>query len=384
MSFKHNNLTSPVLHSLAISARTNGKLPIPQAAPKPLDLSPSSILMDNIVRLAQGLRTKGLHSEAQEIEQNFLDYKQANVLYDVSEETGEDLIQSAHPKGSHKLEGVAGDEATFEDILDRHAKMLQVVEKKPTGKHSSAAHILQQVKQALGQAAAVKDPTALIQSANSDMDKVYAMAVHSGGLSNTVLTWLEGRITLIKKLVGVSANDLSLDEINKAMDAIDAIRRNLHPNMLHNYLPEFLNKGVSSDVLWRTIEPILIGARQKLEDAASFAANIQANPASAKTPEVATTSTKPTTDPSASFTTTLDNAIAEFRRVKGFVASEDPKDAQAVARTQAWLDKRMRGLQALRVKFEAEPNKSQAIPDYQSMLTKYTAGLSDIKKDWLS
>lgn len=385
MSFKHNNLTSPVLHSLAVSARANGQLPIKQAAaPKPLDLTPSSILMDNIVRLAQGLRTKGLHTEAQEIEHNFLAYKRANSLYDVSGETGEDLIHAAHPKGSHKLEGVVGDEATFEDILDRHAKMLQMVEKKPTGKHSSAAHILQQVKKALAQAAAAKDPTAIIQSANNDMDKVYAMAVRSGGLSNTVLNWLEGRIALVKKLSGVSANDLSLDDINKAMDAIDAIRRNLHPNMLHNYLPEFLNKGVSSDILCKTIEPILVNARQKLEDAASLAANIQANSTSvpvAKTPELPT---KSVADPTASFIASLANSIAEFQRVKGFVASEDPKDAQSVAQTQGWLDKRMKGLQALQVKFEAEPNKAQALPDYQSMLTKYTAGLSDIKKDWLS
>ena len=382
MSFKHNNLSSPVLRSLAQSAFNKGQLPIKQAeASEPLDLTPSSMLMDNIVRLSQGLRIRGLYKEAQEIEQNFLSYKQANALYDVSGEKGEDLIQAAHPKGSHKLEGVAGDEATFEDILDRHAKMLQVVEKKPTGKLSSSAHILQAVKKALGQAAAMKDPQALIQSASNDMDRVYKMADHSGGLTGVVLNWLDGRVALVKKLVGVATNDLSLDDINKAMDAIDAIKRNLHPNMLHNYLPDFLNKGVSSDVLWNAIRPILVGARQKLEEAANYAAEIQSNPAAKATPSAA----KPTVnDPSSSFTSSLDNSIAEFQRVKGFVASEDPKDAQAVAQTQAWLDKRMKGLQALRVKFEAEPNKAQAIPDYQSMLTKYTAGLSDIKKDWLS
>ena len=60
-------------------------------------------------------------------------------MYETHKETGDDVIHSAHPKGSHKLEGVAGDEATFEDILDKHTKILNVVEKKPTGKLSTAS-----------------------------------------------------------------------------------------------------------------------------------------------------------------------------------------------------------------------------------------------------
>lgn len=114
---------------------------------KEKDLYPSNNLTVDILKLCNGLKNIGLETYANEVEQNFIRFKQANSsLYDISGESGEDVINSAHPGGSHKLENLPGDEATIETILDKHLKNLEVINKKPTGKLSNAADIIQAVK----------------------------------------------------------------------------------------------------------------------------------------------------------------------------------------------------------------------------------------------
>src|SRR5208337_4114682 len=118
--------------------------------PKTADITPTSDLMQNIIKLCSGLRFEGLEKEAAEVETNFFNYKQAQTLYETSKEKGEDLVDAAHPEGSHKLEGLDSEEAVVEDIVDRHNKMKAVVDKNPTGKYSSSKDILNAVKVTLG------------------------------------------------------------------------------------------------------------------------------------------------------------------------------------------------------------------------------------------
>lgn len=103
------------------------------AAKLPTNLDPTDNLTLNILKLCKGLRTQGFSKYADEVESKYLHYKKAQALYDVSGETGEKLIDWAHPEGSHKMEGVEGD-STIETILDRSKQMRAIVEKQPTGK----------------------------------------------------------------------------------------------------------------------------------------------------------------------------------------------------------------------------------------------------------
>lgn len=112
---------------------------------------PTEDLMQNIMKLCAGLRAQGLHTSAEELEFNFFNYKKATSLYETSNEEGEDLINAAHPEGSHQMENVDSKEALFETILDNQIKMLKSVEKKPTGKLSSAKEIIGSVKKVLGE-----------------------------------------------------------------------------------------------------------------------------------------------------------------------------------------------------------------------------------------
>jgi hypothetical protein len=109
-------------------------------------------LLDNVLKLCAGLRDRGFEKQASELEINLLNYKQAQTLYETTPEKGEDLVHAAHPQGSHKLEGLdaENDGAVVEDILDQHAKNLQMIEKKPTGKLASISEAIEAVKVAIG------------------------------------------------------------------------------------------------------------------------------------------------------------------------------------------------------------------------------------------
>lgn len=152
MTYKHTSLWDSELgRSLEKIAIAKGlvKPEVLQKQASVLDLSPSPDLMDNIFKLCTGLRAEGLTKEANEVETFFLKYKRAQTLYQAHLETGEDVVHSAHPKGSHHLVDVDGEEATVEDILDKHTKIVKMIEKMPTGKLSSAKQIMQAVKIAL-------------------------------------------------------------------------------------------------------------------------------------------------------------------------------------------------------------------------------------------
>jgi len=161
MTFKHTKFDeSAIMRSFEKTARNKGLITdepavyglVKQAASK-IDLKPTENLTLNIVKLCEGLRSKGFSKYANEIENKFMTYKRAETLYDVHNETGDDVVDQAHPDGSHKLEGVDGD-STFETILDQHEMIKKIVDKNPTGKLSNNKDILRAVKVALGQSGA--------------------------------------------------------------------------------------------------------------------------------------------------------------------------------------------------------------------------------------
>ena len=156
MTFKHIKFdNSPVMRSLERIAREKGlvkeslleKIASRSAMVKKADLTPTTNLTENLIKLCSGLREEGFDKYANELESTFMMFKQAQTLYETSKETGEDLVDMAHPKGSHTLEGVSGD-AVFETIIDQQLKDIKMVEKKPTGKLSNAKEIIDAVKYA--------------------------------------------------------------------------------------------------------------------------------------------------------------------------------------------------------------------------------------------
>jgi hypothetical protein len=146
MSLKHKNFNeSIIMQSYLNKALEKGLLKsedsydnqfIKSAAASVKDNKLSENLNDNILKLCTKLRNSGFESYADDLERNFLSYKFASKdFYDVSKETGEDVINAAHPDGSKKIiEESTGDMGVVRTLIDSQKKIQEVVKKQPSGK----------------------------------------------------------------------------------------------------------------------------------------------------------------------------------------------------------------------------------------------------------
>lgn len=117
---------------------------IKEEVPKILDLKISNNLMDNMLKLSNGLREKDLDSYADELESNYLLYASANTY---ETKGAKDLVDEAHPQGSLEYKDVDG-EAIFHTVLDTQLKMLEVLSKTPKIKN---AKLINEVRKVFGQ-----------------------------------------------------------------------------------------------------------------------------------------------------------------------------------------------------------------------------------------
>jgi hypothetical protein len=267
MTFKHTkHWDSELSRSLEKVAISKGLIkPEPAikksaAVIKQADTTPSSNLMENIFKLCAGMRSNGLIKEAVEVETNYLNYKSAQTLYEAFKETGDDVIQQAHPDGSHKMEDIDSDEATFEDILDQHVKILQVMDKKPSGKLSSAAQVLRAVKMVLAD-----DPTMGSVSAQlgAKMDEIRRFMVNIRTYANK-LTFDGTSNSSIDNIIELSHNP-SIDYLDKMKDGINFLKRRMNPGSFDQYMSMRFG-GLSKDD-WSVVSGSLDTALADVEDA---------------------------------------------------------------------------------------------------------------------
>lgn len=241
MTFKHSKFEDSVtMRSLERIAKANGWVkpePITKSA-SGVDLTPSMSLVENVLKLCAGLRQAGFEKYAGELETKLLSYKQAQTLYEVSKEKGEDLVDAAHPKGSHKLENVEGDEAVFETIVDRHLKMLEKIEKMPTGKLASSRDVIGAVKLVFAQDASAQ-LTALMAQVRSLAQQVVKLTE-----SDLTVSWSykAGEISEL-------SNNPTIDNLKKMRDVISQQRTRLKPGGL-------VFTGITEDN-WARVSPKL-------------------------------------------------------------------------------------------------------------------------------
>lgn len=241
MTFKHSKFEDSVtMRSLERIAKANGWVkpePITKSA-SGVDLTPSISLVENVLKLCAGLRQAGFEKYAGELESKLLSYKQAQTLYEVSKEKGEDLVDAAHPKGSHKLENVEGDEAVFETIVDRHMKMLEKIEKMPTGKLASSRDVIGAVK------------VVLAQDADAQLS---ALMAKIRGLTQQVVKLTESDLTVSWSYKAGEINELSnnptIDNLKKMREVISQQRTRLKPGGL-------IFSGITEDN-WARVSPKL-------------------------------------------------------------------------------------------------------------------------------
>jgi len=317
MTYKHTKFEdSATMRSLEKLAREKGWVkpePITKQASTELDLTPSLNLTENIIKLCNGLKKAGFDKYAVELEDKLMAYKKAASLYETSDEKGDDLVDAAHPKGSHKLEGVDSDEATVETILDQHLKLMEVINKKPHGKLASSADILNAVKIALADSNQIRK---LIIDAKNLSNQGVNIAAKSGDLYDMTINWAKGRVEVISE---VSVGEINNNQIQSAIDALDAIRRNFQPNILAGTgFFKSLNKGLTDPVVYAKVDGLLKAALEKLKLAQSQFKEIglvQAPVAPLDTDEVSGAETTVATPAAAAVITEKENFQARAKSV---------------------------------------------------------------------
>lgn len=150
MSFKHIKLAADndLMQSIEFAAKENGMLkdkPAENEVEMQIDLSVSASFDQNILKLANGLRTKGFNSYADDLEEKFATLKLAKTnIYKTHKEEGEDLVEEAHPEGDKHMADATDALGEVETVVSRHKKMVDVINKVPTGK--LAAKLLNEIK----------------------------------------------------------------------------------------------------------------------------------------------------------------------------------------------------------------------------------------------
>jgi hypothetical protein len=256
MTFKHSKFidsaTMRSFEKIAIEKKMIMPDGLSKKASKKIDLTPSSDLMSNILTLCVGLKELGMERYASDLQKKFLNYKEASNAYETSGETGEDLINSAHPEGSHKLVGVEGD-SLFETILDQQLKMINIVNKKPSGKltnASSSKDIINTVKFSLGQNTKSNKEQLdhLNKTLNLVSDKILRTLNKIRDLANKDLTIPLGVGSGYTDSIKYASN-LSVNNLNNLKVTVGRIYNGIMPHTTLGY-----EAGVTPET-WATLEP---------------------------------------------------------------------------------------------------------------------------------
>jgi len=93
----------------------------------------------DICLLVNALREKGFEKQASDLESSFTHYKKAETEYRVMSETGEDLIEAAHPEGDTKIVDSKDGHGDVETDLSAQKKILEIAIKEPRKSSLAAA-----------------------------------------------------------------------------------------------------------------------------------------------------------------------------------------------------------------------------------------------------
>lgn len=388
MSLKHAQLQDSIIgRSYVKIAQEKGWIqeePLKKEASAP-DFQPTHNLMENILKLCQGLRQSGFGKYAEELESKFVQFKQANCHYDVSGESGEDLIHAAHPKGSHKLDGVDSDEGVIETVLDQHMKILEKIQKMPHGKLSTAAEVIDAVKTILGQE-------------KKSIDQLYQQA------TNDFQEFRKLYSAIILKL-GKSANDFNTKYFDGLQNILNKKQVYAQSEEFRNYLlnslqylqddegPGIFSSGDENKKWNDEILPIIEIAQRYANSFRDSISGIQAQEAEEKTLAV-----RKQYDPSMqqgkpgtaidvenvkSLMANYLNTLAQWRSK---ILSDDTLDTASKKTGGDWINERMSNINVLKDNFEKLSPEKQvaAAPQILANWAHISSEADQFRKAWFN
>ncbi len=356
MTFKHVKFEDSVtMRSLEKVAKEKG-LVKPEsikksASIKKADYSVTTNLTENVIKLCDGLRESGFSKYADELEEKFIAYKKANSLYETSKEKGEDLVDAAHPQGSHKLDGVEGD-SVIETILDQQLKDVEMVNKHPSGKLSSA-QIINQVKLVLGQVAE-GDPNQEIKAKAQQFLGVLKRMLNVAGRE---LDDFDPDIFYMSMEQQFLAKP-TLDNLNEAKSRLNGLKDSFSPGFFG---------GISKDT-WSKIEGSFDVLEKLLDDMIALRkkANISAYTeiVTEKKPEAQSPAVAPEVQ---SLTDSFNDIDKKIARYKAIIEAKAPANLSAL---NQYLDKVSQSIKIRRDSFNKVPadNKVEVAKIYLDKL----------------
>ena len=169
MTLKHIDFyDSPVMIELAKAAIKNGTVQpsigdVVARASGVKKYAATNDLFADLVTLADGLRERGLVSDAQSLESKIVNYKRASIM-------GE-----AHPEGDVKIGDASDELGMIETHESAHEKIEAVVRKQPTGKNASlTAMILKIAKDVLVKSADENSDKQTVDKFNQNFHEAFA------------------------------------------------------------------------------------------------------------------------------------------------------------------------------------------------------------------
>jgi len=384
MTFKHGKFEdSATMRSLIKIAEQKGWVqsePLKKTASTSLDLSPTSSLTENVLKLCAGLRQSGMHKYADEVEKNFFNYKRASDIYDVSGEEGKDLVDAAHPDGSHKIEGIEGD-AVIETILDQHLKDVEMVNKKPTGKLTNAQDILRAVKVVLA----------------DDQEKMNALMETIRRRANTITALTESELSAswshFSEPISVLTQDPTIDNLKKILKMMSNQAYRLKPGLVMGLTEDTWAKvapqinsiiTAASQALTLRTQMQDVAGQKLLGDEIAGGEKKEAPSEENKTPRMGT-------DPypeATKLSQQLEKALGTLRGYKASINSDpDLKDKPAdKAAAIAWLDNKTQQVNTVKSQL-AESAGSEEVnniaPSLLITLQKITSSFAAFQKEWI-
>jgi hypothetical protein len=369
MTFKHGKLDdSATMRSLIKVAHEKGLIkdePVltkTASLQKKADYSPSSNLMENIIKLCTGLRGMGLDKFANDLESKFMEYKRANSLYETSKETGDDVVDQAHPQGSHKISDVEGD-AVVETILDQHLKMINVVNKKPTGKLASNLDILKAVKKAVGQQPSKEDLIRSLQSNAAGVLKAYNNV--------SALTRIGSDLPqqLAEEAATLNSSNLSFDILNSLYSKVEGIRSALKPGLL-NVVNDLLNVGITK-ADWLQIEGKLNGVQSAIY----------------KLQEILKNPPKIVAPAENDFVKEYNKTVSTLNLWFNIVENDPTNDPESKTEAKKWIQSRLAALQSIKNGYDKSDGSPESTIEYVRQLLKLKNNPNDnfdkFKQAWI-
>lgn len=401
MSLKHAQFQdSPTMRSYIKVAREKGWIqeePLKKEASAP-DYQSTDNLMENIMKLCRGLRATGFDKYAEELESKFIQYKRAESVYDVLGETGEDLIDAAHPDGSHKLEGVDSDEAVIETIIDQRKKILEKIEKMPKGKLSTSAEVIDAVKMVFSQESSEsqleKNIDTHMKVATDTFNYVDGLIDREGELSYVggVLGLIPGMGMGKKVPYKVFAQFMKKDLATRpvSLSLIKNIENQL-TSLQETIEPTFAGGGVATNIWpdvqrgFKKIRDHLQAAKPSVQKLLGISADKYLSDPTSQTKSETLALQPPSL--SNNLMKQFNDNILILQSWKQIISHKMPTEMDADEKASAtdWIDKKIHQISTLRLGFGTLSPEDQAARAtiYSSQLKKATEQFPEFKAKWI-